>query len=145
MGERGGYVIDLAGLLANALYEQGRFDEAQQLISGACAEPLPSSRPLSGTRLTEAKLLARRGQFGAARRLVDQSQALLSPSSGPADLANVLATRAEVERLAGASGRAAASLRAVQQIYEDRRATILAERARAALAHLTAQPDPEPA
>ena len=35
MGERGGYVVDLAGLLADALYEQGRFDEAQQLIDEA--------------------------------------------------------------------------------------------------------------
>ena len=35
MGERGGYVVDLAVLLADALYEQGRFDEAQQLIDEA--------------------------------------------------------------------------------------------------------------
>jgi hypothetical protein len=35
MGERGGYVIDLAGLLADALYDQNRFDEAQQMIDEA--------------------------------------------------------------------------------------------------------------
>ena len=43
MGERE-FVIDLVGLLANALYEQGRFDEAQRLIDGVKAEP---SRPRS--------------------------------------------------------------------------------------------------
>jgi hypothetical protein len=48
-----------------------------------------------------------------------------------------------VERLAGASGQAAASLRAALQIYEDRRATTLAERAKVTLASLTAQPGPE--
>jgi hypothetical protein len=57
----------------------------------------------------------------------------------------VLKARAEVERLAGASGHAAASLRAALQIYGDRRATTLAEQVRAALASLTTQPDPESA
>ena len=52
----------------------------------------------------------------------------------------MLKARAEVERLAGASGHAAASLRAALQIYEDRRATTLAEQVRAALASLTTQP-----
>ena len=50
-----------------------------------------------------------------------------------------------MERLAGAPEQAAASLRAALRIYEDRRATALAERARAALASLTAQPGREPA
>ena len=59
--------------------------------------------------------------------------------------ADVLEARAEVERLAGAPGRAAASLRAALRIYEDRRATTLAERAKAALASLTAQPGRDPA
>ena len=59
--------------------------------------------------------------------------------------ADVLEARAEVERLAGAPGQAAASLRAALQIYEDRRATALAERTRAALASLAAQPGRDPA
>jgi hypothetical protein len=50
-----------------------------------------------------------------------------------------------VERLAGAPGRAAASLRAALRIYEDRRATTLAKRAKAALASLTAQAGRDPA
>jgi predicted ATPase/DNA-binding SARP family transcriptional activator len=143
MGERGGYVVDLAVLLADALYEQGRFDEAQQLIEQANAEPSPAT--VSSTRLTQAKLLARSGQFAAARQLVSQAEALLSPTSAPLIRADVLQARAEVERLAGAPGQAAASLRAALLIYEDRRATALAERARAALASLAAQLGREPA
>jgi hypothetical protein len=50
-----------------------------------------------------------------------------------------------VERLAGAPGPAAASLRAALQMYEDLRAATLARRVRAALASLADQPGREPA
>ena len=59
-------VHDLIGLLADALYEQGRFDEAQQLLDEAGTRPWNT---VYSTWLTEAKLLARRGQFAAARTL----------------------------------------------------------------------------
>ena len=49
MCERGGYIVDHVGLLADALYRRGRFDEAQQLVGQAFAGPLPSSCPLAGT------------------------------------------------------------------------------------------------
>ena len=143
MGERGEYLVDLAVLLANALYDQGRFDEAQQLIDEASADPSPDK--IGATWLTEAKLLARRGQFAAARQLLGQAVAPMSPASSPLAQAEVLESRAEVERLAGAPGRAAASLRAALRIYEDRRATTLAKRAKAALASLTAQAGRDPA
>jgi predicted ATPase len=138
MGDRGGMVVDLAVLLADALYAQGRFDEARQIIDEAYAEPSPGT--IGAPWLTEAKLLARRGQFAAARRLVRQAEALLSPTSAPMKRADVMEAKAEVERLAGAPEQSAASLRAALQIYEGRRATALAQRARAALASLTAQP-----
>ncbi len=143
MGGRGGYVVDLAVLLADALYEQGRFDEAQQMIDQVNAEP--SSATVLSTRATEAKLLARRGQFAAARQLVGQVEALLSPTSPSMLQTEVLTTRAEVERLAGAPDQAAASLCAALQIFEDLRAATLARRARAALTSLAAQPGREPA
>ena len=142
MGERGGYVADLASLLAEALYAQGRFDEAQQLMDTAPADPSPAT---SGKWLIEAKLLARRGHFSTARQLVGQVEALLSPNSSPTDRAEVLEANAEVERLADAPGQAADSLRGALRIYEDRGATALADRVRAALASLTAQPGHEPA
>ena len=58
---------------------------------------------------------------------------------------DVLKARAEVERLAGAPGQAAASLRAALDIYEEQRATTLAGQTRAALASLAAQPGRDPA
>jgi hypothetical protein len=50
--------------------------------------------------------------------------------------------KAEVNELAGAPHQAADCLRAALRIYEDQHATPLAERARAALASLTAQGQP---
>ncbi len=140
MGHRGEYVVDLAVLLADAVYEQGRFDEAQQLIDEAKAEPSPGGfSPL----LTEAKLLARRGQFAAARGLVGQAEVLLAYPSSALMRADVLKARAEVERLAGAHAQAAASLRAALRIYEDLRAATLARQIQAALASLADQPGRE--
>jgi predicted ATPase/class 3 adenylate cyclase len=140
MGER--YYLALATvILAEALYDQGRFDEAAQMIEG----PLNGASPTFAARaaLVKAKLLARRGQFAAARQLADEG-ARLAPAASLQAQATVHEARAEVERLAGEPGQAATRLRAALEIYEDRRATALADRVRTALASLTAAPDPDP-
>jgi tetratricopeptide (TPR) repeat protein len=128
------YAKDLSALLAEALYEQGRFDEARQLIDEASAEPSPAT--VFSTGLIEAKLLARRGQFAAARELVGKPGAVPATTSLLQPLADMLRAAAEVERLAGAPGQAAASLRAALEIYERQRATAPAGQVRAALASL---------
>jgi predicted ATPase/class 3 adenylate cyclase len=138
MGQGGGFAVDLTCLLADALYDQGRFDEAQQMLDQARAASHPDKAGI--TSLTQAKLLARQGQVEAARQLAGQEEALLSPSSLPIEHATVLETKAEIERLAGAPAQAAASLRAAIEIYDGLRAIALAERARTALAGLTDQP-----
>jgi predicted ATPase/DNA-binding SARP family transcriptional activator len=143
MGGHGIYLVDLAYLLAKALYEQRRFDEAQQWIDQANPEPSPAW--VFGIQLTRAKLLARRGQFAPARQLVGQADAVLSPKSAPLFRTDVLEARAEVERLAGAPSQAAASLRAALDIYERQRATALADQVRAALTSLAAQAGRDPA
>jgi predicted ATPase/DNA-binding SARP family transcriptional activator len=134
-----GFLEFLALDLAEILYQQGRLDEAQQLIDELWAEPSPDLPGLPRLARTQAKLLARRGQFRAARQLVDEAQSLLTPASAPLMQADVLETRAEVDRLAGAAGQAEHSLRAALRIYEDQRAIALAERTRAAIASLTAE------
>jgi predicted ATPase/DNA-binding SARP family transcriptional activator len=142
VGERGQYLVGLAVLLADALYEQGRFDEAQQLIDQVNAEP-PSARRGSAW-LIEAKLLAHRGQFAAARQLIGRAEAIPSWTTGPIGQTDAQQARAEVERLAGAPDQAAACLRAALHIYEDFQAATQARRTRAALAGLAAQPGGEP-
>jgi hypothetical protein len=81
-------------------------------------------------------VLARRGQFGAARQLAGEAEALAAPIFGVAHQAEVLVAKAEVSRLAGAREEAADSLRKALRLYEEQRTSALAERTRAALASL---------
>jgi hypothetical protein len=85
----------------------------------------------------QARLHARNGQFAEARKLVSRADAVLPPTPSPIDPAGVLEDRAEVDRLAGNPGQAAASLHAALRIYEDLRATSLAARVRSALTDLS--------
>jgi class 3 adenylate cyclase len=138
IGERG-YLATTAGVLAEALYAQQRFDEAQQMTEEAQAAASPGDIDAQARwRATRAKLLARRGQFAAAHQLADQAEALVSPTSWAVLKAEMLLAKAEMSRLAGAPDQAAASLRAALRIYQDRGAALLADRTRAALASLTA-------
>ena len=135
MGERR-YLVDVTILLAEALYAQGRFDEAQAKVNEARAANLPDAN--GGTALLNiaAKLFAQRGDFAEANRFVTEAETLIKPTSWAKDQAELLETKAEVSRLAGAADQAAESLRAALRIYEDRRATQLADRIKAALAGL---------
>ena len=145
MGERG-YLSSIAGWLAEALYAQGRLDQAQQMTEEAeAAATLGDIDAQSRWRATRAKLLARAGQFPAARRLADEAEALVSPTSWAALQAEILIAKAEVDRLAGARDQAADSLRAALRISQDRHAAPLVDQAKAALTSLTDQPRTEPA
>jgi hypothetical protein len=136
----------LAGLLAEALYAQDRLVEAQQITEEAEALATDDDIEVQARwRATRAKLLARRGQFPAARQLADQAAALVSPTAAPVLQAQMLMAKAEVDRLAGAPGQAKASLRAALRIYQGRHATALADQAKAALAGLTDHPSARPA
>ena len=144
-GERGN-ISGITGMLAEALYTQGRLDEAQQLTEEAQAATAPDDPDGQARwRATRAKLLARRGQFPAARKLADEAEALISPTSWEALKAEILIAKAEVNRLAGAPRQAADYLRAALRIYQDQHAVPLAEQVTTALASLIAQPGAKPA
>ena len=141
-----GYVSSPTCLLAEAVYAQGRFGEAERLTAEArVIVAADDFEQQARWRATRAKLLARRGQFAAARQLADQAVALVSPTSYAALLADVLVAKAEVSRLAGDRDQAEASLRQALGIYQDRRAVPLAERTRTTLASLTTHPGTAPA
>jgi predicted ATPase/DNA-binding SARP family transcriptional activator len=144
MGERG-YRSTAVACLAEALCEQGRLDEARRLTEEA--EALAGAGDVISQaqwRATRAKLLARRGEPGAAARLADEALAQIPPTSFDPLLGEVLIAKAEVLRLAGAPGDAGTSLRRALQLFEERRMTPLAERTRALLAALTVQRGPRP-
>jgi tetratricopeptide (TPR) repeat protein len=145
MGERG-FLSTIAGDLAEALYAQGRLDEARQMTEEAQTAAVPDDKDAQARwRGARAKLLARSGQFPAARALLDEAEALVAPTSWAALQAEILLARAEVERLAGALGPAEASLRAALRIYQDKHVTFLADQTTAALASLTGHPRAKPA
>ena len=73
--ERGGYVVDLAVLLADALYEQGRFDEAQQMIDQVNAEP---------SAATVLQHAGDRGEAARPPRPVRRGPPASRPGGGPA-------------------------------------------------------------
>jgi hypothetical protein len=144
-GDRGP-LSTLASLLADALYAQGRLQEVQQMTEHAQAAAPPGDIDAQARwRAAQAKVLARGGQFPAARTLLDEAAALVSSTSWAALQAEILMARAEVDRLAGEREQAEASLRAALHIYQDRHATVLADQAAAALASLAGQPRTEPA
>jgi tetratricopeptide (TPR) repeat protein/DNA-binding XRE family transcriptional regulator len=145
MGERG-WLSSVAGMLAEALYAQGLLAEAQQMTQEAQEAAAPRDVEAQALwRAARAKVLARSGQFPAARVLLDEAAALVSPTSWAALQAEVLLARAEVDRLAGAPEHAEASLRTALRIYQDRHATPLADRAAATLASLTGHSSAKPA
>jgi class 3 adenylate cyclase/tetratricopeptide (TPR) repeat protein len=137
LGERA-FLCAAIARLAEAVYLQGRLDEALQLTEEAqSAAPVDDYNAQARWRATRAKLLARRGQVPAARQLADEAVALVPETSYAALRAETLMAKAEVNRLAGARHQAADSLRAALRIYEDRHAMPLADQARTALASLT--------
>ena len=141
-----GFLGSAVATLAEAVYQQGRLDEAQAMTEEA--ETLAGADDIdtqTAWRATRAKVLAQRGQPLAAQQLAAEAEALVSPTSWAVIKAGMLMDKAEVNRLAGAPGQAAASLRAALEIYQDRHASALVQRAKTALASLTSQPGTKPA
>jgi predicted ATPase/DNA-binding SARP family transcriptional activator/tetratricopeptide (TPR) repeat protein len=124
--------------LAESLYEQGRFEEAERLTAeaetSAHADDFIDQVHL---RTLRAKLHARRGNVGAAKRLVDEARRI-TPAGKAQLLGEVLLTNAEVLRRAGQPRQAASELRVALRLYEERRVVPLADRARTLLDELAA-------
>jgi tetratricopeptide (TPR) repeat protein len=139
MGERG-FLSSMLAALAEAKYALGRFGESHQLTEEA--EALAAADDLdvqAWSRAIRAKVLAQRGQFTPARRLVGEAETLIAPTSWAITQAEIQVAKAEVSKLAGAPAEAAASLRQALRFYQDRRAVALADRTRAVLAGLPAE------
>ena len=139
MGERG-HRASLVTFLAEAVYAQGRFDQALRLTEEAEAFAGADDFEAQGRwRATRAKLFARDGRFPDAARLADEAVRLVPAANDSPARAEFLVAKAEVSRLAGAPDQAEASLRRALQFYDDRRMVSLAEQARALLASLAVQ------
>jgi class 3 adenylate cyclase len=147
MGERN-YISTTAGLLADILYRQGRFDESAE-FAGTC-EHLASPDDVASQflwRCVRGKLRARQGAIDEAESLLSTATALIETSDQLDLQGNGLLDFAEVRELAGHPADAAALSEQAVILFERKgnvvsalRARQLAERLR--LTPATASTDP---
>ena len=139
MGER--YLLStIAGLLAQVLYEQGRFDEANSMCSvtaAAAAEDDAQSQAL--WRSVRAKLLARRGERRKAVELAEGAVAELRGTDALVWQADAVLDLAATRLLLGDAdaGREAASDAAA--LYLQKGSEVAARRAEALVGSLATQ------
>jgi class 3 adenylate cyclase/tetratricopeptide (TPR) repeat protein len=133
MGEKA-LLSSTAAMLAEALYEQGRLDEAWTFTQ--VAEATAAGDDLSAQiawRTERARLLARRGETREAKRINAEAVRLAARTDWLTGHADALRARAEVLTQAGEPREAAAALREAVVLYERKGNTIGARRARAML------------
>jgi ATP/maltotriose-dependent transcriptional regulator MalT len=136
IGEKS-YRSTLVAVLAQVVYEQHRYDEAEELtvVSAelAAADDLASQ---IGWRSVRAKVLARRGELEQAERLGREAVEIAERTDGLDWLANALVDLAEVFRIGGRAAEAVAALEEALRLYEAKGVVPSAERTRALLAEL---------
>jgi predicted ATPase/class 3 adenylate cyclase len=118
MGERN-YISTTAGLLADVLYRQGRYDESAE-FAGIC-ERLASPEDVPSQflwRCVCGKLKAQQGAIEEAESLLSAATALIETSDQLDWQGNGLLDLAEVRELSGASADAAALSEGAARLFE---------------------------
>ena len=107
MGERN-YISTVAAFLAEALYRQGRLDEAEEMSRVSDGIAAPDDRETQAVwRTARAKVMARRGRREEALALAGESVRIIGESDNIEMQGNALLSLAEVECLCGQFDRAA--------------------------------------
>ena len=138
MGERSLLSTD-AGYLAQALYVQGRIDEAER-FARICKEAAASDDLSSQIlwRTARAKVLARRGDFGQAESLAKEAVVITDRTDYVVMRADALMDQAEVMRLAGRHAEVLSILDEALRLYEAKGIIPAARHARTLLAEASA-------
>jgi tetratricopeptide (TPR) repeat protein len=137
MGERA-RVSSMAALLAGALLDQGRFDEAGEYIE--VARDALSQHDLTGeaaVKMSMARLQAHRGDLHEAVRLAAEAIALMDETDEAFNRPDLLMSQAEVLELAGRLEDAKAVLSKAADVAARKGALVDERRARERLAALT--------
>jgi tetratricopeptide (TPR) repeat protein len=137
MGEKA-LLSTVAFNLGEALYLQGRWEEAEELarVSEDLTPPDDIASQV-GWRALRAKVLARRAELEQAERLSSEALRLIEQTDALAHHAEVLVSRAEVLRLAGHTEEAKGALEEAIGSYERKGVLPAIERTRALLSQLT--------
>ena len=130
IGERS-HFCSVATMLARAVYDQGRYDEADELAMEAERTSRPNDiHSQIVWRGIRAKVLARRGDTDAAEALAREGVAFASQSDFLHSHAEVLMDLAEVLHLAGRTGEAAVAIEEAIRLHERKGNVIAADKAR---------------
>ena len=127
----------VAGLLAEALWAQGRWTDAEAAteLSKRAASSADVAAHVSW-RLTRARLEARDERFREAGAFADEAVALAEATDSPTLLADALLCRGETAAAAGLVAEATRALSSAAERYERKGHLVGAARARAALDQL---------
>jgi predicted ATPase/class 3 adenylate cyclase len=140
MGERN-YISTTAGLLADVLYRQGRYDESAE-FAGVCQQ-LASPDDVASQffwRSVQGKLRARQGNIDEAESLLSAATALIEASDQLDLQGNGLLDFAEVRELSGALAEAAALSELAAGLFERKGNVVSALRARQLAERLRSTP-----
>jgi class 3 adenylate cyclase/tetratricopeptide (TPR) repeat protein len=136
LGERG-FRSTVGCLLAEALYQQGRFDEAEQFaLEGAALATPDDFVSQNRSRAVRAKVLARRDETRSAEALALEAVEIVAKTDCYGDHGEALLHQAEVLRLGGKLAESRAAIEAALVLFERKGATSPASRAQALLAEL---------
>jgi tetratricopeptide (TPR) repeat protein len=140
IGEKA-YRSTLAAVLAEVVYDQHRYDEAEELtrLSAELAAPDDLASQV-GWRSVRAKVLARRGELVEAERLGQEAVDIGARTDALDWRADALADLAEVLRLAGRPADAAARLEEALRLFEAKGVVPSVARTRELLAELAQPP-----
>jgi class 3 adenylate cyclase/tetratricopeptide (TPR) repeat protein len=136
MGERD-YRPTTAALLAAALYEQGRLDEAEELTRDS--ESLASKDDVFSQylwRSVRAKILARRDRLDRAEALATEAVALINATDDPDSQGGAMLDLAEVYEAVGKIDEAREALRRAEQLFASKGNVVSVDTARRRLAGL---------
>jgi tetratricopeptide (TPR) repeat protein len=124
----------VAANLAEALYRQGRYDEADDMLAASAeagADDDVSTQALG--RSVRAKILARRGLWNEAEALAREAFALAAETELVDLQGDTLLALGEVLRLAGRPSEATAAIRQALELWEAKGNVMFAARTRALL------------
>lgn len=143
MGETA-YLSTVAAELAQALYDQARYDEAETWTktSEQAASPDDTASEMTW-RATRGRVLARRGDFEAGEALAREAVEIGRATDDPRSLADCLLQLAEVLELAGLREKAIPLAEEALGLYEQKGILPSIEQAKARLARLLAASKPE--
>jgi predicted ATPase len=132
------FLSTAAAFLADAVYRQGRYDEARALL-GVGREAAPADDIASQVKLrcVDAKLLARQGRLDEAVEAARSALELAEATDALAEQGNALRDLAEVLSLARRTAEVPDVLRRAVRLYERKGDRVSAERAAAEVEALT--------